>query len=147
MPISLCSCSGKALHSCWAPGGLGFWLLRNQSIVLKYWLLLSHLFEISLSTNFSKNKSFSFGHWAMGWSYRTQSHTVSFNKVLACLSVRFLVAKYDWNVLFMLTGLRRYCKTAQKPGRCKQGITAWAVEIWREGINTHFCSFLSFFFF
>lgn len=135
------NCSEKDLHGHWAPGGLGLWLLRNWSFVLKYWILLSHLFEISLSTNFTKNKSFSFGRWVMGWSYRTQSHTVSFNKVLACLSAKFLVAKYDWNVLFMLTGLRRCCKTAQNPGRCKQGITGWAVKIWREGINTHFCSF------
>lgn len=73
----------------------------------------------------------------MGWWYRAQSHTVSFNKVLACLSVKLLVAKYDWNVLFMLTGLRRCCNTAQKPGRCKQGITAKAVKIWRqESIHT-----------
>lgn len=124
----------------WASGQL-----RNGSFVLKYWVLVSHLFEISLSTNFTKNKSFSFVHRAIGWSYHTQSHTVSFNKVLACLSAKFLVAKYDWNVLFMLTGLRRCCKTAQKPGRCKQGITAWAVKIWGEGINTHFCRFFFFF--
>lgn len=47
----------------------------------------------------------------------------------------------------MLTGLRRCCKTAQKPGRCKQGITAWPVKIWGKGINTHFCSFFLLFFF
>lgn len=138
--------SGRDLNGRRTPGGRGFWRLRNQPFVLKNRVLQSQLFEISLSTNFTKNKSFSFGHRVAGRSYHTQSHIVSFNKVLTCLSVKFLVAKYDWNVLFMPTGLRRCCKTAQKPGRCKQGITAWQLRSEGKGsIPTLVVLFLFFF--
>lgn len=46
----------------------------------------------------------------------------------------------------MLTGLRRCCKTAQKPGRCKQGITARQLRSEGKGSIPTFVVFFLFLF-
>lgn len=73
-------------------------------------LSASNLFEISLWTNFNRNKSFPFGTCLEDDVIAARFIQTPFNKVLKRVISGFRVAKYDWNVLFMLTGLRQCCR-------------------------------------